>query len=71
MSIYTHIDKSHLKTTGTSKVVTNMSSFIANTINYANGTTEALENAPAHFVRNVLFALPLSSHNRAVQERSL
>ena len=71
MSIYAHIDKSHLKDTSTSRVSTKMSSFIANTIAYANGTTEALEGAPAHFVRNVLFALPLSSPNRAVKERSL
>ncbi|AGE55771.1 elongation factor 3 [Acanthocystis turfacea Chlorella virus MN0810.1] len=71
MSIYTHIDKSRLKDTSTSRVSTKMSSFIANTIAYANGTTEALEGAPAHFVRNVLFALPLNSPNRAVKERSL
>ncbi|AGE50280.1 elongation factor 3 [Acanthocystis turfacea Chlorella virus Canal-1] len=71
MSIYMYIDKSRLKTMSASRDVTKMSSFVANCVSFCNGTTETLPGAPAHFVRNVLLALPLGSSNRAVKERSL
>jgi elongation factor 3 len=48
-----------------------MSSFAANCVSFCNGTTDTLPGAPAHFARNVLFALPLSSPNPGVKKRSL
>ncbi|AGE56757.1 elongation factor 3 [Acanthocystis turfacea Chlorella virus NE-JV-2] len=71
MLIYTHIDRSRLKTMTHCSDCNKMSSFVADCVSFANGTTEALPGSPAHFVRNVLFALPLSSSNRAVKERSM